>query len=111
MDLVDLFKVLANPIRLRSLNLLAKRYPDSLCVCDFMEILDCPQSKISRHFKQLRDLNLVTTEQKDQWVHYQLNKDMPKKRWSLLQTCLQQASQEEPFSKDITLLKKLKARC
>lgn len=111
MELVDLFKVLSNPVRLRSLNLLAQRFPDSLCVCDFMELLDCSQSMISRHFKQLRDLNLVTTEQKDQWVHYRLNKDMPDNRWSLLLTCLQQAAEESPYDEDIMRLKKLKEHC
>lgn len=111
MELVDLFKVLGNPIRLRSLNLLAMRYPDSLCVCDFMELLDCPQSKVSRHFKQLRDLNLVTTEQKDQWVHYRLNQSMPKNRWALIQTCLQQAANESPFRQDIMRMQKLKPIC
>ena len=111
MQLIDLFKVLSNPVRLRSLNLLAYRYPDSLCVCDFMELLDCSQTMISRHFKQFRDLGLVTAEQKDQWVHYRLNKDMPENRWPLLQSCLQQASQEEPFCHDIAQLKKLKDCC
>lgn|GEM_PF-1982793 len=111
MELVDLFKVLGNPIRLRSLNLLAQRYPNNLCVCDFVELLECSQSMISRHFKQLRDLNLVTTEQKDQWVHYRLNQSMPKNRWTLIQTCLQQAANEPPFSQDIMRMQKLKPIC
>ncbi|KAA3640478.1 MAG: ArsR family transcriptional regulator [Proteobacteria bacterium] len=111
MSLVDLFKILSNPVRLRALNLLAQRYPDALCVCDFMALLDCSQTMISRHFKQFRDLGLVTTEQKDQWVHYRLNKDMPANRWALLQTCLQQAAEETPFNQDIIRLKSLRDRC
>jgi len=59
MQLIDLFKVLSNPVRLRALNLLATRYPDSLCVCDFMDLLGYSQTMVSRHFKQLRDLGLV----------------------------------------------------
>lgn len=111
MQLIDLFKVLSNPVRLRSLNLLAYRYPDSLCVCDFMELLDYSQTMVSRHFKQFRDLGLVTTEQKDQWVHYRLNKNMPENRWELLHTCLQQAAEESPYKDDIKSLSSLKEHC
>ena len=111
MDVIELFKVLSNPVRLRALILMHKRYPDSLCVCDFMDILDCSQSMVSRHFKQLRDLDMVTTEQRDQWVHYRLNEDMPKKHWNLLQTCLKQASEESSFKNDIKRLQKFTKNC
>ncbi len=111
MNITELFKVLSNPVRLRALVLMHKRHPDSLCVCDFMEILDCSQSMISRHFKQLRDLKLVIAEQREQWVHYRLNEDMPKKRWTLLCICLKDAGKEPPFKDDIKRLQKLIRNC
>ena len=111
MNLTELFKVLSNPVRLRALVLMHKRHPDSLCVCDFMEILDCSQSMVSRHFKQLRDLGLVVAEQRNQWVHYRLNDEMPRKHWSLLNICLTNASKEPPFRDDIKRLQQLIRNC
>lgn len=111
MDIINFLKAMANPVRLRCLVLLQERTPGSLCVCDFMDLLDCSQSTISRHFKQLRDLQLVIGEQREQWVHYRINPDLPKNRNALLQSCIQQASIESPYCDDISRLKQLTLNC
>ena len=47
---VQLFKALADETRLRIVELLTQ---GELCVCDLMDVLEEPQSKISRHLSYL----------------------------------------------------------
>lgn len=60
-------KGLSDPTRLRILNLLKD---GALCVCDIMEVIDAPQSTISRHLAYLRKTEWVETERKGKWMHY-----------------------------------------
>jgi ArsR family transcriptional regulator len=55
-DLVPLFGALADPTRLRLLNLMDGR---EVCVCYFVEILKQGQPKISRHLAYLRRAGIV----------------------------------------------------
>lgn len=66
----ELFSGLADPVRIRLLNLLAA---GELCVCDLTEILGLPQSSVSRHLAYLRRARLVETEQKGKFAHYRLS--------------------------------------
>ena len=51
-----LFKALSDETRLRILSLLTE---GELCVCDLMEVLQLPQSTVSRHLAYLRNTGLV----------------------------------------------------
>src|SRR5436305_10867882 len=68
-DLVALFQALADPTRMRLLNLLAA---GEVCVCYFVEIFDEAQPKISRHLAYLRRAGLVTARRDGKWMHYSL---------------------------------------
>lgn len=68
------FKVLADPTRLRILNLLANN-PDPLCVCDIVERFDLGQPTISHHLRILRDSCFVKTERRANFIYYSLNQD------------------------------------
>src|SRR5271163_1314908 len=68
---VDLFKAVADPVRLRLLNLLAD---GEVCVCHLYEALDLPQSTVSRHLAYLRKRGLVVGRKEGLWVHYRLAK-------------------------------------
>lgn len=70
--LVELFRLLADPTRLRILVLL---YHRELCVCEISDILNISQPKISRHIAKLRTTGLVNLSRHAQWVFYQLNRD------------------------------------
>jgi ArsR family transcriptional regulator len=61
------FKALCEPVRLRILNLLMS---GELCVCDLMEILDLPQSTVSRHLAYLRNAGWVRGKRVGVWMHY-----------------------------------------
>lgn len=67
--LASLFAALADPTRLRLLNLLAGR---EVCVCYFVEILRQGQPKISRHLAYLRKAGIVTARREGKWMHYRI---------------------------------------
>jgi ArsR family transcriptional regulator len=66
-NLANLFAALADPTRLRLLNLMAGR---EVCVCYFVEILRQGQPKISRHLAYLRNAGLVSARREGKWMHY-----------------------------------------
>src|SRR5438045_9177696 len=68
-DLVRFFQALGDPTRLRLLNLMGDR---EICVCYFVEILDSPQPKISRHLAYLRNAGIVAARREGKWMHYRI---------------------------------------
>ncbi|MGH9530482.1 MAG: ArsR/SmtB family transcription factor, partial [Terriglobales bacterium] len=68
-SLDQLFRALADPTRLRLLNLISE---GELCVCYFVQILDAPQPKISRHLAYLRRAGIVAASREGKWMHYRL---------------------------------------
>ena len=68
-NLVTLLQALADRTRLRLLNLIAT---GEVCVCWFVELLEEPQPKISRHLAYLRRVGLVNARRDGKWIHYSL---------------------------------------
>jgi ArsR family transcriptional regulator len=68
-NLASLFAALADPTRLRLLNLMAGR---EVCVCYFVEILGQGQPKISRHLAYLRKAGIVAARREGKWMHYSI---------------------------------------
>lgn len=66
-DIEFFFKALADPTRLRLLNLMGD---DEVCVCFFVEVLKTNQPKISRHLAYLRRAGLVAARREAKWMHY-----------------------------------------
>jgi ArsR family transcriptional regulator, arsenate/arsenite/antimonite-responsive transcriptional repressor len=67
MDLSEILKALADPNRLRILNLLHEM---TLCVCDLEAILGLNQSNLSRHLSRLRQAGIVRAEKKALFTYY-----------------------------------------
>ena len=67
--LEQLFQALGDRTRVRLLNLMAD---GEVCVCFFVEVLDQPQPKISRHLAYLRSAGLVSTRREAKWMHYRI---------------------------------------
>lgn len=63
----SLFKTLADPTRLRLLNLLAC---GETCVCDLTNTLRVVQPKVSRHLAQLKRAGLVDVRRDGKWTYY-----------------------------------------
>jgi ArsR family transcriptional regulator len=65
------FKALADQKRLQIMYELTQR--GNTCVCDLVDILDMPQSKLSYHLKILLDAGLILRETRGTWSYYELN--------------------------------------
>jgi ArsR family transcriptional regulator len=72
MELYRIFRALADPNRLRILNLLLD---EPLCVCQLESVLNLPQSLISRHLAYLRAAGMVRDRRQGTRVHYSVVRD------------------------------------
>jgi ArsR family transcriptional regulator, arsenate/arsenite/antimonite-responsive transcriptional repressor len=68
-DMARFFQALGDKTRLRLLNLMGDQ---EICVCYFVEILDQPQPKISRHLAYLRRAGIVAARRDGKWMHYRI---------------------------------------
>jgi ArsR family transcriptional regulator len=72
-EIARLFKALSDETRLRILRLLLK---GELCICELMEVLQLPQSNVSRnvsrHMAYLKNAGLVDDRREAVWVYYSL---------------------------------------
>lgn len=68
-DLERFFQALGDKTRLRLLNLMGDQ---EICVCYFVEVLGCPQPKISRHLAYLRSAGIVEARRDGKWIHYRI---------------------------------------
>lgn len=67
--LARVFSALADPTRLRLLNLMRDR---EVCVCYFVAVLKTTQPKISRHLAYLRRAGIVSARRSGKWMHYRI---------------------------------------
>src|SRR5205823_11600322 len=72
--LAAIFRALADPHRVRIVNLLANA-TDPVCVCDFMPQLGLAQGTVSFHLKKLLAVGLLEREQRGTWAYYSLDSD------------------------------------
>lgn len=68
-ELASAFKVLADPVRLRLLSLIASAPDGSACSCDLEEPVGKSQPTVSHHLSVLADAGLVTKEKVGRWVY------------------------------------------
>lgn len=71
----SLFDALADPQRVRIVNLLATR-GEALCVCELTESLGLGQPTVSHHLKRLRAAGLLERAQHGRWASYSLREDV-----------------------------------
>jgi ArsR family transcriptional regulator len=96
-----LFRALADPTRLRLLNLTADR---EICVCYFVEILKLSQPKVSRHLAYLRRAGIVASRREGKWMHYRLTMPSDKAAAAILQETLKHLKAAPEMRKDISRL-------
>lgn len=71
-DLSTLFKMFADPTRLKILSMLFKK---ELCVCDIAFVLDMTQSAVSHQLSVLRQNRLIRYRRSGKNIYYTLNDD------------------------------------
>jgi ArsR family transcriptional regulator len=102
LEAIELFKLLADPTRLRCLLLL--RSEGELCVCELIYAIAESQPKISRHLAHLRKSGLVVDRKEGLWVHYRLNPALPEWMSAVLAQTLAAMSTRKPYASDLVKL-------
>ena len=82
-DVVETLKALADPTRLRVLELLKSRgrsccdlisrNEPGLCACDIESAVGLSQAAVSHHMGLLRRAGLVNAEKRGRWIYYSRN--------------------------------------
>ncbi|MFG2652576.1 ArsR/SmtB family transcription factor [Streptomyces sp. NPDC048436] len=69
----DLIRVLADPLRLQIVTLLAR---ETLCTTHLVEETGAKQTNLSNHLRVLREAGVVETEPCGRWTYYKLKPDV-----------------------------------
>ena len=78
------FKSLEDETRLRIMALLLDT--EELCVCHFMDVLQLPQSTVSRHLANLKNAGWLKDRRTGVWIHYSINPDLGSDKKTLIHT-------------------------
>ncbi len=100
-DIVHLLAALADPTRLRLLNLMQGR---EVCVCYFVEILKQSQPKISRHLAYLRKAGIVLARREGKWMHYRIDPPSDAAAASILAATLASLNSDPRMKADLERL-------
>jgi ArsR family transcriptional regulator len=74
----ELFKALADPARVRIVNLLATA-GEPVCACTLNEPVGLAQPTVSHHLKRLVEAGLLEREQRGKWAYFSLKRDAVEK--------------------------------
>jgi ArsR family transcriptional regulator, arsenate/arsenite/antimonite-responsive transcriptional repressor len=98
------FQALGDKTRLRLLNLMGEQ---EVCVCYFVEILDAPQPKISRHLAYLRKAGIVLARREGKWMHYRIVMPSHIGAAQILRQTLDSLKEEKAMRADVARLTKV----
>jgi ArsR family transcriptional regulator len=97
------FQALGDKTRLRLLNLMGEQ---EVCVCYFVEILEAPQPKISRHLAYLRKAGIVSARREGKWMRYRIVMPPHTGASQILRQTLASLKEEKPMQADLARLSK-----
>lgn len=69
-QIVKMLKAIADENRLKMIKLLSC---ESLCTCNFVNILEISQPNVSHHLKILKEAGLIEASKRGRWIDYSLN--------------------------------------
>ncbi len=101
---LTLFKALSDETRLRIMALLVH---GEQCVCDLMEVMELPQSTVSRHLATLRQAGLVEDRRQGVWNYYLLadsSEPVCRELFSIVSDCLGHLKQVQADQKRLKSL-------
>ena len=102
-DLVTIFQALGDRTRLRLLHLMTE---GEICVCYFVEVLDEPQPKISRHLAYLRRAGIVAARREGKWIHYRIVRPGDPFQARVLDCVLDAVSEDRQMQRDRAALQR-----
>lgn len=97
------FRALADFTRLRLINLIARQ---ELCVCYFVQVIDVPQPKISRHLAYLRRAGIVAARREGKWMHYRLAVPSDPHAANILKTTIASFRHDKEMQRDLDRLRR-----
>lgn len=71
-ELAAAYKLLADPVRLRLLSLVATAPGGEVCACDLPGPLDRSQPTISHHLSVLTEAGLLEREKRGRWAYFRV---------------------------------------
>jgi len=71
-ELAAALKVLADPVRLRLVSIIATSPTGEVCACDLPESLDRSQPTVSHHLSLLVGAGVIEREQRGKWAWFRL---------------------------------------
>ena len=104
-NLASIIKSLEEETRLRIMAMLLDA--EELCVCDFMAVLQLPQSTVSRHLSLLKNAGWLSDRRAGVWIHYSLAKDLSPIHTTLVAALRAILIQNKSAGKDRERLSKL----
>lgn len=101
-----LFAALADPVRLRTVNLLRD---GEMCVGDLVTCLQVPQPTASRHLGALKSAGLITSRRQGYWTYYSLATGQHALREKLLE-CIDECRTDKALTADLKRAARLRAK-
>lgn len=98
-----MFAALADPTRLRLLNMMAGR---EVCVCYFVAVLRQAQPKISRHLAYLRSAGVVSARREGKWMHYRIRWPENDEASAILKAALAALAENKEMQADLARLER-----
>lgn len=71
----DVFKALADPVRLRILSILQAEAAGEICACDIPAVVDRSQGTVSHHLSKMVKAGVLKREQRGKWAWFTLNEE------------------------------------
>jgi ArsR family transcriptional regulator, arsenate/arsenite/antimonite-responsive transcriptional repressor len=82
--ITSITNALCDPIRIQILNFWEQQ--ETICTCEFQELLGLPQSKVSYHLKILLNAGIIERQTISNWRHYRLiNKEISQRIKQLIE--------------------------
>jgi ArsR family transcriptional regulator len=96
---VEVLRSLADPTRLRLLNVL--RGTSGICVCELVHALRLPQYCVSRHLRKLAGAGLLHVRRRGKWMYYRINTELRPYQRALLRAVALLGEDQADFSADL----------
>ncbi|MBI4164355.1 MAG: winged helix-turn-helix transcriptional regulator [Acidobacteria bacterium] len=94
----EILQALAEPTRLRILNLLTQAV--EICVCELVDALGIPQYGVSRHLNVLAAAGWVEDRRQGKWIYYRISRNLKPYQRTVLNALRQLREEREDFRRD-----------
>lgn len=108
-NIAFIFQSLDDETRLRILALLLEE--DELCVCDLVNVLQLPQSTVSRQLSLLKNAGWLKDRREGVWIHYSVNRTLAPIQQFIIPVLRNFLPSTEAARKDLERLRSLGESC